>query len=84
VKRKPAVRGLIRAVRGYGGQYYSADTVSQLQAAYREIDSLETGLLTSKRYERNVPVFAQFAAAALVLMLAAMAVRIIPYFADFT
>jgi Ca-activated chloride channel family protein len=84
VKQKPAVKALIDAVQRYGGHYYNADTARQLRAAYSAIDSLEKGLLTSKAYIRNSPVFEWFAAPALVLLVAAMAVRAIPFFADFT
>jgi Ca-activated chloride channel family protein len=84
VKRKPAVRGLIRMVQSYGGQYYNADTVSQLQAAYREIDALEKAPLTSTVYERNAPVYDQFALPGLVLLLAAAVLRAVPYFSDYT
>jgi Ca-activated chloride channel homolog len=83
-KHKPAVVGLIRAVRRNGGQYYSADTPRQLRASYAAIDSLEKGRLTSRTYARNSPVFGWFAAPALVLLVAAFLVRAIPYFADFT
>lgn len=83
-KHKPAVVGLIRAVRRNGGQYYSADTPRQLRASYAAIDSLEKGRLTSRTYARNSPVFGWFAAPALVLLAAAFLVRAIPYFADFT
>jgi len=84
VKQNPAVLRLIEAVRQYGGQYYSADTVRQLRAAYGEIDSLEKGLLTSTTYVRNVPVFVWFVRPALVLLLLGLCVRVIPYFADYT
>ena len=83
-KHKPAVVGLIRAVRRNGGQYYSADTPRELRASYAAIDSLEKGRLTSKTYARNSPVFGWFAAPALVLLVMALVVRSIPYFADFT
>jgi Ca-activated chloride channel homolog len=84
VKQKPAVRALIEAVQKYGGKYYNADTARQLRAAYSAIDSLEKGLLTSKGYVRNAPVFHWFAAPAIVFLVAALAVRSVPYFADFT
>lgn len=84
VKQKPAVRMLIESVRKYGGQYYNADTARQLRAAYSAIDSLEKGLLMSKAYVRNAPVFEWFAAPAILFLLAAVGIRAIPYFADFT
>jgi len=84
VKQKPAVVSLISGVRRYGGQYYSADTVGQLRTAYAAIDSLEKGRLTSTAHTRNAPVFHWLAMPALVMLLAALALRTIPYFADFT
>lgn len=83
-KHKPAVVSLIRAVRRNGGQYYSADTPRELRASYAAIDSLEKGRLTSRIYTRNTPVFGWFAASALGLLVAGLAGRAIPYFADFT
>jgi Ca-activated chloride channel family protein len=84
VKKKPAVVALIAAVRRYGGQYYSADTVRELRAAYAAVDSLEKGLLTSKVYVQNAPVFSWLAVPGLVLLLCAVSIRAFPYFADFT
>jgi Ca-activated chloride channel family protein len=84
VRQKPAVVGLIQAVRRYGGQYYAADTVSQLRKAHAAIDALEKGRLTSTAYTRNAPVFDWFAAPAMMALLAALSLRAIPYFADFT
>jgi Ca-activated chloride channel homolog len=84
VKQKPAVRSLIETVQRYGGHYYNADTARQLRAAYSAIDSLEKGLLTSKAYVRNTPVFQWFAAPGLAFLLAALVVRSLPFFADFT
>jgi hypothetical protein len=83
-KHKPAVVGLIRAVRANGGQYYSADTTRDLRASYGAIDSIEKGRLTSTTYVRNAPVFGWFAMPALAVLVAAFVARAIPYFADFT
>jgi Ca-activated chloride channel family protein len=83
-KQKPAVVGLIRAVRRNGGHYYSADTPRELRASYAAIDALEKGRLTSRTYTRNTPVFGWFAGPALVLLVAGLVLRVIPYFADFT
>lgn len=84
VKRKPAVRQLIEAVRRHGGRYYNADTERELGAASRALDSLEKGLLASKVYVRQAPVFHWFALPAGLLIVAGTAVRAIPYFANFT
>ena len=83
-KHKPAVVGLIRAVRRNGGQYYSADTTRDLRASYAAIDALEKGRLTSTTYVRNAPVFGWFVMPAIVALVAALITRAIPYFADFT
>ena len=84
VKRKPAVRKLVDAVQSHGGRYYNADTEQQLRAASTALDSLEKGLLASKVYVRQAPAFHWFALPAALLILAASALRAIPYFADFT
>jgi len=84
VKRKPAVRQLIDAVRSHGGRYYNADTQRELRAASTALDSLEKGLLASKVYVRQAPAFHWFALPAVFLIVAAVGVRAIPYFANFT
>lgn len=84
VKRKPALRQLVDSVRRRGGQYYNADTEGELRSASAAIDSLEKGLLTSKSYVRQAPVFQWFAVPASLLIVAGMALRAVPYFADYT
>lgn len=84
VKSKPAVRRLIDGVRRAGGRYYNADTERELKAAQAAIDSLEKGLLKSKLYVRQAPVFHWFAMPAGVLLVAGMAARAVPYFANYT
>ena len=84
IERKPQVRALIEAVRGYGGRYFSADTEGQLREASRVIDDIEKGLIVTKRYERNLPVYSWFVIPALLLLAFAMALRAIPYFVDLT
>ena len=84
IERKPQVRALIEAVRGYGGRYFSADTEGQLREASRVIDDIEKGLIVTKRYERNLPVYGWFVIPALLLLAFAMALRAIPYFVDLT
>jgi hypothetical protein len=78
------VRQLIEAVQSHGGRYYNADTERELRAASTALDSLEKGLLASKVYVRQAPAFHWFALPAALLILAASALRAIPYFADFT
>jgi Ca-activated chloride channel family protein len=84
VKSKAAVKRLIQTVRQYGGQYFNADTYKHLQAANAEIDRLEKGTLSSKVQLRNTSVIDWFTIPGLVFLGAAVALRAIPYFADFT
>jgi Ca-activated chloride channel family protein len=84
VKEKPAVQTLVRAIEESGGRYFDATNERSLLAAEREIDSIEKGLLTSRVYVRDVPVFQWFAIPALIALAAAVALRSIPYFVDQT
>ncbi|HEX9366589.1 MAG TPA: VWA domain-containing protein [Vicinamibacterales bacterium] len=82
--KKPQVQRLLRAVRGYGGRYFSADTTRELDAASRAIDSLEKGVLVRKTYQHDTPVFQWFALPSLICFAAAFALRAIPVFIDQT
>jgi Ca-activated chloride channel family protein len=84
VKQKPAVQRLISTVREYGGQYFTADTERQLRSANAALAKLEKGTLTSSAIVHNTPVFQWFAIPAILLLAAAMVVRVLPYFADVT
>jgi Ca-activated chloride channel family protein len=84
VKEKPSVQMLMAAVDDVGGKYFSADSERGLEAASRTIDSMEKGLLVSRVYVRDVPVYEWFAVPALVALAAAVALRSIPYFIDQT
>lgn len=84
LKNDAKVRRLIDTVRGYGGGYFNADTQGELIRASTAIDDLEKGRLVSKTYVRNIPVYRWFALPALILILAALALRAIPFFADYT
>ena len=84
VKDKPAVQMLMAAIADVGGRYFSADSERDLQAASRTIDSMEKGLLVSRVYVRDVPVYEWFALPALVALAAALGLRAIPYFVDQT
>ena len=84
VKEKPSVQMLMAAVADDGGKYFSADSERDLLAASRTIDSMEKGLLVSRVYVRDVPVYEWFAVPALVALAAALALRSIPYFIDQT
>jgi Ca-activated chloride channel family protein len=84
VKKKPAVLQLITMVRKYGGQYFNADTQRELQGAYRRIDAMEKGRLTSTVAVHSDPVYDWFARPAVALLLAAMLLRAFPFFRDLT
>ncbi len=84
VKQKPSVVKLIDRIRQLGGHYFTADTSHELAKASAELDSLEKGLLTTKVTLRNTPVYDWFLPPALVLLVAALALRAIPFFADLT
>ena len=84
VKEKPSVQMLMAAVDDVGGKYFSADSERDLAAASRTIDTMEKGLLVSRVYVRDVPVYEWFAVPALVALAAALALRAIPYFVDQT
>lgn len=84
VKEKPGVQMLMRAVEDNGGQYFNADSERELTAASRAIDDIEKGLLVSRVYVRDVPVYQWFAIPALVALVIAVSLRSIPYFVDQT
>jgi len=84
VKEKPAVQMLVAAVEDAGGRYFNADSERDLVAASRTIDSIEKGLLVSRVYVRDVPVYQWFAIPSLVTLALALGLRSIPYFVDQT
>jgi Ca-activated chloride channel family protein len=84
VKEKPAVQMLMHAVEDNGGKYFNADSERDLVAASRTIDTIEKGLLVSRVYIRDVPVYQWFAIPALVALVLAVSLRSIPYFVDQT
>jgi hypothetical protein len=84
VRQKPEVERLVASVRSYGGRYFDANTVADLDAASRTIDGIEKGVLTSKVYLRDVPVFHWFVIPALVCFALTLALATIPHFTDLT
>lgn len=84
VRQKPEVERLVASVRRYGGRYFDANTVADLDAASRTIDGIEKGVLTSKVYLRNVPVFDWFVIPALACLGLTLALCTIPHFTDLT
>jgi hypothetical protein len=84
IKERPAVQGLITAVRRYGGRYYEADNAGELRRAYTALDALEKSLVISQTHLANEPVYAWFALAAVLLVGVAMALNAIPFFNEMT
>jgi len=84
VKEKPTVQMLMHAVEDNGGKYFNADSERDLVAASRTIDQIEKGLLVSRVYVRDVPVYQWFAIPALVSLIVAVSLAAIPYFVDQT
>jgi Ca-activated chloride channel family protein len=84
ITRKPAVRALLRAVTRFGGRYFNAATTRELDAASRAIDSIEKGVLVSRTFERDAPVFQWFALPSLMCLAAGFALRAIPALIDQT
>jgi Ca-activated chloride channel family protein len=84
VRQKPEVERLVASVRSYGGRYFDANTIADLDAASRTIDGIEKGVLTSKVYVRDVPVFQWFVFPALGCLAFALALAAIPQFTDLT
>jgi Ca-activated chloride channel homolog len=84
VRNKPQVQQLLQAVKRFGGRYFNANTIRDLEAASRTIDSIEKGVLVSKAYLRDVPVYQWFAIPALLFLVAAAALRAVPFFVDQT
>jgi Ca-activated chloride channel family protein len=84
VKEKPAVQMLVRAVEESGGRYFDAASARDLIAASHTIDSIEKGLLVSRVYVRDVPVYEWFVIPSLLALVAALALAAIPYFTNQT
>jgi len=84
VRDKPQVQRLFQAIRRYGGRYFNANTARDLDAASRAIDQIEKGFLVSRPFVRDAPVFQWFALPALILLAAAIVLRAIPFFIDYT
>jgi Ca-activated chloride channel family protein len=84
VRSKPQVQRLFQSIRRYGGRYFNANTARDLELASRAIDQTEKGLLVSRPFVRDAPVYEWFALPALIAMAAAMVLRAIPFFVDYT
>lgn len=84
VRNKPQVQRLFQAIRRYGGRYFNANTSRDLEDASRTIDSIETGVIVSRVYVRDAPVYDWFAVPALLCVVAAIGLRAVPFFVDQT
>jgi Ca-activated chloride channel homolog len=84
VRNKAQVQKLLDAVKRYGGRYFDANTVRDLDAASRTIDSIEKGVLVNRVHVRDEPVYQWFALPALALLVAAFGLRAVPFFVDQT
>ena len=84
IGNEPQVQKLLQTVRRYGGQYFDANTIRDLDAASRTIDSLEKGVLVGKVHVHDAPVYQWFALPALVLLVTSIGLRAVPFFVDQT
>jgi Ca-activated chloride channel family protein len=82
IKKTPAVSRLIDTVRRHGGRYFQANSARQIEAANATLATIEPGRLVGKTFVRNVPVFHWFVRPAIALMLAALALRAVPWFVE--
>jgi Ca-activated chloride channel family protein len=84
VRNKPQVQRLFQSVGRYGGRYFNAATARDLELASRTLDQLEKGVLVSKPFVRDAPVYQWFALPALLCLALAIVLRAIPFFIDYT
>jgi Ca-activated chloride channel family protein len=84
VRRKPQVQRMFQSVRRYGGRYFNASTARDLELASETIDRMEKGVLVSRPFVRDAPVYHWFALPALLCLAAGIGVRAIPFFVDYT
>src|SRR5262245_18273869 len=83
VRNKPQVQRVFQSVQRYGGRYFNATTARDLELASRTIDRLEKGILVSRPFVRDAPVYDWFAFPALVGLDVASGLRAVPYFVDY-
>src|SRR5437773_8284699 len=68
VRNKPQVQRLFRSVSRFGGRYFSASTARDLDLASRTLDQIEKGMLVSRPFVRDAPVYQWFALPALLCL----------------
>jgi Ca-activated chloride channel family protein len=84
IKEKQNVQQLIESIVDYGGSYFDAETKDDLFAASAGIDALEKGRVITREYVQQVPVYHWFVLPAAFFIVIAFALRVFPYFSDYT
>ena len=84
VRNKPQVQRLFQSIRRYGGHYFNANTAPDLELASRAIDQVEKGVLVSRPFVRDAPVYEWFALPALLMLTLAIGLCAVPFFIDST
>ena len=84
VRKKPQVQRVFQSVQRYGGRYFNASSARDLELASRTIDRIEKGVLVSKPFVRDAPVYQWFALPALMCLTIAIGLRAVPFFLDQT
>src|SRR5438552_14185365 len=84
VRNKPQVQRLFQSVARFGGRYFNASTSRDLELASRTLDQIEKGVLVSRPFVRDAPVYQWFALPALLCLAAAIALRAVSFFIDYT
>ena len=82
VVRRPEVRRLADAFRASGGRYYEAGSGTELELAYRDVSTLETGSLRLMTRTESRPAYHGVVVVCLVLVGASLVLRTIPSFVN--
>jgi len=80
VAKRQEIRRLVDAFTATGGRYYESQSGTQLELAYRDVSTLETGSLRLRTRTENQPVFRGMVVVCLVLVGASLALQTIPSF----
>ena len=84
VRNKPQVQRLFQSIARFGGRYFNASTSCDLELASRTLDQIEKGVLVSRPFVRDAPVYQWFALPALLCLAVAITLRAVPFFIDYT